>query len=193
MTCEECNERDATIRFTEMIDGELTSWNLCEECARERGAAASLTPFAGPLVNILMGLLDEAGERGPEPSGPVCPRCGLSYAEFRSSGRLGCGACYASFHRELKPLLRRVHGTTEHIGGVPSCREREFDSLKEAKRLRSELDRAVRNEEYERAAELRDRIRAKEQELASTAGAGAPGAAGGDGKGEDVDVRGDDE
>lgn len=192
MRCEECSERDATIRFAEMTDGEFTVRNLCEECAQKRGAAASLTPFAGPLVNILMGLLEEAGERGSEPPGPVCPRCGLSYAEFRSSGKLGCGACYASFHNELKPLLRRVHGTTEHTGGVPSCREREFDSLKEVKRLRSELDRAVRNEEYERAAELRDRIRAKELELASTAGAGAPGTAGGDGKGEDVDVRDDD-
>jgi protein arginine kinase activator len=192
LTCEECNERDATVRFAEMTDGELASWNLCEECARKRGWTASLMPFAGPLVSILMGLLEEAGERGPDLSGPVCSRCGLSFAEFRSSGKLGCGACYASFHSELKPLLRRVHGTTEHTGGVPSCREREFDSLKEVKRLRSELDRAVRNEEYERAAELRDRIRAKERELASTAGEGAPGTAGGDGNGEDVDVRDDD-
>ncbi len=192
MICEECNEREATIKFAEMTDGELTSWNLCEECAREKGAAASLSSYAGPLVNILMGLLEEAEEHGPEPSGPVCPRCGLSYAEFRSSGKLGCAVCYASFHGELKPLLRRIHGTTEHTGGVPSCREREFDSLKEVKRLQSELGRAIRNEEYERAAELRDRVRAKERELASTAGTDAPGTAGGDGSGEDVDVRDDD-
>ncbi len=161
MICEECNERPASVRYAEMADGHVRSWNLCEECARRKGMTASLAPFAGPLVNILKGLLDETAEQGATPAGPTCPECKLSYDEFRRTGKLGCGTCYDSFHSELKPLLRRIHGSTEHTGSVPSCLEADFDSRREVKRLRAELAQAVRGEEYERAAELRDLIRSK--------------------------------
>ena len=155
---------------------------------------ASLAPFAGPLVSILKGLLEETadqgaagaeGAEGATPAGPTCPECDLSYGEFRRTGKLGCGTCYDSFRGELRPLLRRIHGSTEHTGRVPSCLEADFDSRREVKRLRAELAQAVRGEEYERAAELRDLIRSKES---GRAAAGGP-----EPEHSDVDVRNDDE
>ncbi len=163
MRCDECNERQAVIRYAETIDGRLSTWNLCEECARGRGIAPSLSSFAGPLVNILMGLLEESGEGTEEPAGAVCPRCGLSYDDFRHSGKLGCGSCYETFQEELRPLIRRVHGSTAHAGRAPLELERDFDSRTELRRLKGELMDAVRREEYERAAELRDLIRETER------------------------------
>ncbi|MCK4409587.1 MAG: hypothetical protein KAW67_05850, partial [Candidatus Eisenbacteria sp.] len=62
MKCERCGSRTATVRYTEVVDGSLTTWQLCEECASERGVTGSLTSLAGPLVNILMGLLEGGGE-----------------------------------------------------------------------------------------------------------------------------------
>ncbi len=164
MMCDDCNARPATVRYAEMVDGRLSTWNLCDECAREKGVGGSLTPFAGPLVSILKGLLADGEERGDDASAAVCPQCDLSYVEFRRVGRLGCETCYDTFREDLKPLLRRVHGSTTHAGGVPANLERGFESRREVRRLRSELDLAVRREEYERAAELRDAIRAKEEE-----------------------------
>lgn len=162
MTCEECGKKTAAIRYTEMSGGELSTWNLCEECARKKGVTGSLTSLAGPLVNILMGLLEEAGEQEGTREGPVCPRCGLSYGEFRQRGRLGCGGCYTAFRDELTPLLRRIHGSAEHAGRVPTALEATLESKRELDELKSELGRAVKREEYERAAELRDVIKAKE-------------------------------
>jgi len=167
MLCDECGEREATIHYTEVVDGELSTWHLCEECARSRGATLALAPLAGPLVNILMGLLEDTGDERDE-SGPVCDKCGLSYDDFRRLGKLGCGGCYDSFRDELAGLLRRVHGTPRHIGRVPSGHEAD-GSAQEVRRLKAELAAAVSKEEYERAAELRDVIRAKE-ELAASGG-----------------------
>jgi len=178
LKCEACGRKPATYRYCEMVDGELVTLHLCEDCAREKGVAA----LAAPLVNILMGLLGggSVGGREDEETGTVCPRCGLSFAEFRRKGRLGCGACYDSFRDDLKVLLRRIHGSTSHVGRVPRALSDGVEHERELRRLRAELRSAVQREEYERAAELRDLIREKER-------AGPP-----EGK-HDVDVRRDDE
>jgi protein arginine kinase activator len=155
-----------------MIDGRASTWNLCEECARSRGVSGSLPTLAGPLVDILMGLLEEAGEgseSGRASEEPVCPRCGLTYGEFRRAGRLGCAECYRAFRAELVPLLRRIHGATGHRGRLPEARSRSIESERELERLRAQLSKAVEREEYERAAELRDLIRAKESTLGERA------------------------
>ncbi len=164
MRCEECGRRPASIRYTEMVDGQLRTWGLCEECSRTRGVGPGLSSLAGPLVNILMGLLEDAAAAGggPGDDADVCPQCGLSYAEFRRTGRLGCGECYGAFEEELLPLLRRIHGGTEHVGGFPPGQEERIESRRELRRLRTELAQAVRREDYERAAELRDAIRGLE-------------------------------
>ena len=168
MKCEQCGSRTATVRYAEVVDGLLTTWHLCEECASERGVTGSLTSLAGPLVNILMGLLEGGGGAEPPDTGPTCPRCGLTYEAFRRAGRLGCGTCYEAFASQLEPLLRRIHGSTDHTGGVPSIEEGGHFRRREIRKLKDELTRAVAAEDYERAAELRDTVRSRERELGST-------------------------
>jgi protein arginine kinase activator len=164
--CGECGTCDAKVSYTEFADGKATTWNLCEECARKRGVSASLSSLSGPLVNILMGLLEEVGRDGAVEAGPRCDACGLTLAEFRRTGRLGCSACYGTFRDELKPLVRRIHGGGgEHTGRVPGSLEASEGPRREILRLRTELDHAVKREEYERAAALRDLIRKKEEGL----------------------------
>jgi protein arginine kinase activator len=163
--CGECGKCEAKVSCTEFVDGKATTWNLCEECARKRGVSASLSSLSGPLVNILMGLLEEVGRDGAAEAGPRCDACGLSLAEFRRTGRLGCSACYGTFREELKPLVRRIHGSSEHTGRVPGSLEESEGPRREILRLRAELERAVKREEYERAAALRDLIRKKEEGL----------------------------
>ncbi len=167
MRCDDCG-KPANIRYVEMVDGELRDLHLCDDCANTRGMALSLSPFAGPLVNMLMGLLDEM-DVGEERSGdgPVCPTCGLTRAEFRTSGKLGCASCYEAFAAELRPLLRRVHGSTVHAGTIPSKAPQDIETSRRARTLQLELERAVHAEEYERAAELRDEIRRLEVERAA--------------------------
>lgn len=166
MICSECGRHEAAVAYTEFSGGKAATWNLCEECAARRGVSASLSSLSGPLVNILMGLLEEVGRDGGDAAtGPVCGVCGLSLEEFRRVGRLGCSACYGAFREELAPLVRRIHGGVEHAGRAPGSLEPTEGPRREIARLRAELERAVRREEYERAASLRDAIREREEAL----------------------------
>ena len=96
-------------------------------------------------------------------SSKFCGFCGLTFAQFRETGRLGCPHCYSSFENHLRGLLRRIHGGTQHVGKVylpsdPTASER----AKRLEGLRRRLQRAVESEDFERAAEIRDLIRALE-------------------------------
>lgn len=164
MLCDACGKAAATINYAEMVDGRLTTLNLCENCARERGVGVSLPPLAGPLVNILMGLLEDAEAAGVDAAPDArCPQCGTTYDDFRRTGKLGCGVCYETFRDDLKPLIRRIHGSTRHTGCVPESHEKSASAAQEIRTLRLRLDHLVAEEEYEEAARVRDEIRAIEQ------------------------------
>ncbi|MBD3368163.1 MAG: hypothetical protein GF405_08355 [Candidatus Eisenbacteria bacterium] len=160
--CDRCGKAPAAVHYAEVVDGRLSVWALCETCAHERGVATTLPSFAGPLVGILMGLLEDDSLEETPPDA-ACDECGMSYADFRRTGRLGCGACYDRFSSELAPLLRRIHGSTQHLGRMPSGFEAQSVRREELRRLKADLRRAVFREEYERAAELRDAIRSIER------------------------------
>jgi protein arginine kinase activator len=94
-----------------------------------------------------------------------CPRCGCTFRQFRKTGRLGCAHCYSTFEQEMSTLLRKIHGSNEHVGitqeeAIGPLSEEEAHLLT----LRRQLRQAVEREEYERAAELRDAITQLEDE-----------------------------
>ena len=110
---------------------------------------------------------------GPRGTGTrmACPGCGSTLQDFREAGRLGCGECYATFGAELRDLLRRLHGSTTHVGDRYLAPGAEANELPEgelsvtedpAVALRDQLRAAVAAEDFELAAELRDRLRTME-------------------------------
>jgi protein arginine kinase activator len=162
MKCDNCN-RAATVHLTEIKNGKKLETHLCEQCAAQNEGLTvkSHTPINELLTNFVLahsGLTKEAGT--------ACEHCGITWSEFRQSGLLGCEHDYALFEKDLTPLLQRAHeGATHHVGKVPARRggtgvpaKRSVDLT----RLQKELKRAVENEDYERAAKLRDQIKAAE-------------------------------
>jgi protein arginine kinase activator len=89
----------------------------------------------------------------------ICPGCGLSYKNIREKGKMGCGLCYQTFREYIIPLLERIHGKAHHSGKVPEKGKGQDERIKKIYDLRRKLEDAVRKEDYERAAELRDEIR----------------------------------
>ena len=163
MNCQKCESEDAVIHLTQIVDDEMKTLHLCERCAAEKGLETSTVPESFPLTDFLakMGPEDRVpAEHAPKPS---CSFCGLEFSEFKKLGRLGCPHCWSAFEVQLRGLLRRIHGGSQHLGKVylspdPSASEME----KRLEMLRRKLHRAVELEEFERAAELRDEIRAAE-------------------------------
>src|SRR5205085_4878662 len=152
MKCDNCN-KPATVHLTEIKNCKKNEKHLCEQCAaaNEGVPIKSHTPINELLTNFVMahsGLQKELGI--------TCEQCGITWAEFRQSGLLGCAHDYQIFEKDLTPLLTRAHeGMTHHVGKVPTRRggtgvpiKRQLDLT----RLRKELTKAVESEDYERAA-----------------------------------------
>jgi len=140
---------------------------LCEKCAKETenlnlnfGGDLKL-PEAFAFQNILSGLMDYINQ-APQPNNKselTCESCGTTYNEFRKNGILGCSECYENFNATLMPVIKRVQGNVEHIGKLPKKSGKGIMEKKRLIQLKEELQRVIAAEEYERAAELRDKIR----------------------------------
>jgi len=161
--CDNCGSGEAVVHLTQIVNNEMSTFRLCERCAAEKGLENSVEPPSGfPLTDFLAQMGGEAPRGGP--SGDLaCAFCGLGFREFREGGRLGCPHCYSTFEVHLRGLLRRIHGSTQHMGKVylppdPTASEME----KRLEGLRRTLQRAVEAEDFERAALIRDQIRTLE-------------------------------
>jgi protein arginine kinase activator len=162
--CLRCTKQ-ATLHITELKGGKSLSLHLCEACAKEYLNTVEVggipDEFSGSPKEVSE---PEEGEDAGESSSRTCPYCGISFKQFRSQGRLGCPRDYEVFHDELLPLLESIHRETQHVGKFPprvsDSSRRQFELV----RLRSELKTAIDDEQYERAAQLRDQIQQIESE-----------------------------
>ncbi|WP_424769123.1 UvrB/UvrC motif-containing protein [Paenibacillus sp. sgz302251] len=171
MHCQECGKKPATLHFTKIINGEKTEFHICESCAREKGEGIPGTPNSFSIHSLLSGLLDfehlgGAGINGMKQQALRCEDCGLTYAQFSKIGRFGCSHCYEAFAEKLDPLLKRVHSGTIHSGKIPKRTGSQIRCKQEIEQLRRNLQAKIEHEEFESAAELRDRIRELERKMA---------------------------
>lgn len=160
MRCQICQQNEATVHLTDISEKHRTEMHVCELCAQQQG----LTVKSHISLNeLLSGLLaaqpaddDVLGELKEE---AACPRCGFTLEDFRRTGLLGCPADYRAFEKALMPLVEKAHdGGTSHCGKVPSRLRTGARKENRLWNLRRLLDEAVRGEDYEKAAVLRDEI-----------------------------------
>jgi len=151
--------KQATLHITELKGGKSLSLHLCENCAKEYLSTVEVggvpEDFAGESSPAAG---DEDEESSTSQSAQACPECGITFKQFRSQGRLGCPHDYEVFRQELLPLLESIHGETQHVGKIPPKVSEASRHQHELIRLRNELRSAVDEENYERAAEIRDQI-----------------------------------
>ncbi len=164
MPCDQCHDREAVIHLTQIVNEQVTTLHLCERCAAEKGVESPAAVAKTPLGTFLAAMGKGLPEAAPAPkSTDTCSRCGGSLQDFRESGRLGCPDCWRAFESPLRDLLRRLHGSTHHLGEryaemvVPAEGEQA-----RAVDLREQLRLAVETENFELAAELRDQLRVVE-------------------------------
>jgi protein arginine kinase activator len=162
MLCDKCKQREAVVKFTQIIGNEKSVINLCKSCVEEQGLNNPLVDISKVFGKLIIGIISEhltskLVQTPKDDKGPVCNNCGLSWFEFQSLGRLGCSHCYEAFAKNMKFLLRRLHGCNRHVGAkYKNVYEGGRESIEN---LRKRLQKAVKEEKYELAAELRDTIR----------------------------------
>lgn len=165
MLCENCHKNEANVHFTQIINGKKQEMNLCESCANKLQGFSIGSDFGfGPsfsFQNILSGLMDYMS-----PSIQInkafdisCKNCGTTFEDFKRTGLLGCSECYKTFRQSLNPVIKRVQGNVEHTGKIPKKMGKGIIEKKRLSKLKEDLQIAIANEEYEKAAEIRDMIK----------------------------------
>ncbi len=185
MLCEKCKKNEATAYIKTNVNGDVHEYHRCPDCAAELRNSGEfgklfdwngLDDFGGfgslwglnsgfDLVSSLLsspfGGLGGFGSAPAIGSGKRCPVCGSDFGEIAKSGKAGCPNCYTEFRNRLAPTIKKIHGNTVHCGKHSKVTT-EQSHENEIASLRNQLNEAIQSENYERAAELRDQIKAME-------------------------------
>lgn len=176
MLCQNCNQNAATMHFKQTINGQTKEMHLCPACAHKMGVEQSfqqslehsLSSFGSwfaedPFFSHPFGMLSQPfAQTAQIGSGRRCKTCGMTESELQRTGRAGCADCYGLFEDILTPYIRKLQGATAHVGPAPTP---QADTQQDPTiSLRSKLEQAVQQENYEEAARLRDEIRRLEGE-----------------------------
>ena len=165
MKCQICNDNDAQIVFTQIVNSEKMVLHICTDCARTKGLSVEIKHTVGQETPPASFLKDFTGG-GKQEDVPdiVCDACGMTYAEFKESGLFGCDSCHKSFDEHVRRLLKQIHGIAVHNENVTQNIKRSSSIRHQIKDLQTQLSDSVENENYELAAKIRDRISSLEKE-----------------------------
>lgn len=171
-----CSKNQANFHYKSNENGHITQKHLCKECAKKSGylnddAFDLFNPFgvmdnfafenSGGLLGELFGsMLSSGNQTGLEKS--VCSNCGMRQSDFLNGAKLGCSECYKVFSSLLEPTVKRIHGNVKHNGKFPSGRNEYIKKQRKIEELKEKLDNAIKSQEYENAAKIRDEIRSLE-------------------------------
>ena len=181
MLCEKCRIREANVRFMEIINGVKNEHNLCAQCAAEMNFGPYTTLLEGEfnLGKLLSGLmgLPAAAEADKSLTEVVCPTCGTTYQEFVDHSQFGCADCYHVFDLLIGEKIKKLQDSDSHTGKQPKMRpvavcepevmddgSLEFTEEEKIRQLERALKEAIRNENFEEAAVLRDRLRSMRED-----------------------------
>jgi protein arginine kinase activator len=159
MLCTICKEKPATVHLTQIVGDKMQKLDLCEDCAKTKGINDP-TSFGLADLDLVLGL--GASQQLEQSAGGVelkCPRCGFTQADFKKSGRLGCPECYVTFAEGLRGLLKTMHKGTRHTGKAPEALRATRENAGLLKTLQTKLAKAIKDENYEQAAQVRDEIK----------------------------------
>ena len=151
-TCDVCG-KESVYHDTKIFNGVTTTVNLCEEHAREAGIDIGPHGISVSLSPDMLGF-------GLSPTVLSCPDCGMTLANYKEKSLLGCPECYVTFEKQLMPVIASLQEKhTQHVGRSPLRANAAIDRHIAIRRLLADLERAVTQEAYEDAAEIRDTLR----------------------------------
>ena len=167
MKCDSCGKENANIHMTSIVNGVKEEHYYCQQCANQNDQGNG-TMFSSMFDDSFFNNQFFANVMYPQSAlgnskAIACPQCGMTISSFNHQGRLGCDRCYEAFHTQVMPLIKRIHGSTSYEGRIPQRGAADFKVEQTIKQLRNELIQVVKQEQFERAAQIRDEIKSLEQ------------------------------
>lgn len=164
MQCERCQQKEANVHITQIMNGKKQETHLCQECAHDMKISLGFPQLpAQNLTNLLGFLTPETPDVKARET--QCPNCKTPYRRIVESGYVGCSECYQHFNSYLEPVLRNIHGSSRHHGKIPKRLGGAYVLKRQIEELKRKLKQEVEKEQYEEAARLRDEIKALEEKI----------------------------
>ena len=166
MKCQKCGANNANTHVKTIINGEFKEYDLCSECAHKMGYTNVFADMDNDFSNLLGSFFGNVLPARTQAT--RCEFCGSTYSEIAKTGQVGCANCYNLFADQLYPSIRRIHGNTTHCGknsGRAAAAEKKPAEMTKEEKLadmKKQLDAAVKEQNFELAAELRDKIKETE-------------------------------
>ena len=171
MLCQKCNKKVATVFISTIVNGKNNQMYLCTDCAKELTNMELSEDTINEWINEFKDMEDkgqieelvqhenpETLQHNNQYEDITCNFCNTSFDEYKKTGKLGCGKCYSTFRKQLKPIIEGIYGYSEHIGKFPKNEFKDTEIVKTVEQLKEKLNMAIQEEEYEQAAKLRDEI-----------------------------------
>lgn len=164
MLCQNCKKNEATTHIKRVINGEATQSHLCSACAQNLGYNNFFDDFSFNLPSLFSGFFEDNLLPFSESRLDRCETCGCCFDDIIKTGSVGCANCYDKFYSKLLPSIQRIHGKVKHAGSVPEnvpepTVPKEKTQEEKINDLENEMAKAVEEQNFERAAILRDEIK----------------------------------
>lgn len=159
MRCESCGKNEAKFHYTKIFNGTVEEKHLCEGCAANDYDFDFDFENHFSMNKFFTGLIDPSVESNNDKASLKCKKCGQTYKEFKSSGKFGCDECYITFKDKLDPLIKGIHGHNHHKGKIPKHSSDHIFLKREKDNLKKDLETAIKEERFEKAAVLRDKLK----------------------------------
>ena len=156
MKCEHCGKNEVTFVYQSNINGEVTEKHLCSECAKELGYAKKFADQRDRMMQGFFGrsLLDDFFTPMPSLLGRMNRMLEDPFDDF-----------FADMPVLGAPAQKEVQPQQKQEDLVNAEEQSRFALMRQKNALRMEMKRAVREENFERAAELRDQLRELEDQV----------------------------
>lgn len=164
MLCQNCKKNEATTHIKRVINGEATQSHLCSACAQSLGYNNFFDDFSFNLPSLFSGFFEDSLLPFGESRLDRCEVCGCCFDDIIKTGSVGCANCYDKFYSKLLPSIQRIHGKVKHAGSAPEnipepTLPKEKTKEEKINDLENEMTKAVEEQNFERAAILRDEIK----------------------------------
>lgn len=161
MKCEHCGKNEVTFVYQSNLNGKVSEKHLCGECAEQMGYLKHITARSQRMMRSLFddhffggSLLDDFFAPMPSLMGRMNRMLESPFDDFFADMPA------LNFHGDAK--AEQPQQKQEEL--VSPEEQNGFSNERKLNALRVEMKQAVEQEKFERAAELRDQIRAMEAE-----------------------------
>ncbi len=164
MLCEKCGVNSATTHIRTMVNGVYIEKHFCSYCAAKEGYGEIK---GNDISQILSSMFGEGVSSTSQVQVARCEGCGATFTDITESGKCGCSKCYDTFKEQLLPYIKKAqYGRVTHKGKIPNTVTNfQKPSKEKIEELKLLLNKLIKEEQFEQAALIRDRIKLLEGEM----------------------------